>query len=386
MDPRPRRVCVDLTPLEMLDRHGGIGRYAVHLLECFSKLPREQLGELELFGLASSSGSPLPAEQALEAVRELPPEISVDQHHRQRRWTMGRRLRQAKIALFHSVIPYYLPLWPGCQQVATVHDVIPLVHPNRLGWRLMRNRLRLRAAFYLADHFIADSELTRQDMVRELGIAPSRISVVHLGVDKNVFSPGAPEEARRVLNGWVLPPKFFLCVSSDHYRKNHRLLFEAWCNVADSIPEGLVFIGRALYERTFGQIKAEAERRGIASRFFWLNDVDDAMLPHFYRLATAVVAPSLYEGFGMTLLEGMGCGTPVLAARNGVYEEVASDAAEFFDPRDRKGLETLLRVVSTNPELRIELRRRGHERVRALSWERTAELTLQVYRQLLSAG
>src|SRR5690606_39038765 len=138
-----------------------------------------------------------------------------------------------------------------------------------------------------------------------------------------VSQPG--DDAVRRRHG--VPARYLVCVSSDHYRKNHRCLLDAWCRTADRIEEGLVFVGRALYESTLDEIAAEVRSRGLTDRFRWLDGVGDDDLPALYRGATACVAPSRYEGFGMTVLEAMACGTPVIAARNGAYDEVGADAA-----------------------------------------------------------
>jgi glycosyltransferase involved in cell wall biosynthesis len=172
-------------------------------------------------------------------------------------------------------------------------------------------------------------------------------------------------------------------VSSDHYRKNHRVLFDAWSNIADAIPEGLVFVGHAIYGSTLTEIQDEVQRRGLSDRFRWLQNVEDSELPAIYRWAQATVAPSLYEGFGMTLIEAMACGSPVIAARNGVYEEVGAEAVITFDGTSASDLSERLARVSAENALRARLTALGFERARRFTWRRTAEATLGVYRRLL---
>jgi glycosyltransferase involved in cell wall biosynthesis len=297
-------------------------------------------------------------------------------------------LRGADIQLFHSVDAAVLPREPGCPIISTSHDVIPLVLPERRGpldgWHRARKRARLGRSYRRAALIVADSETTRRDIVRELAIPESRISVVHLGVDSSHFTPREEAgEGARLRRELGLPERWFLCVSSDHRRKNHRRLFEAWHLVSDRVPEGLVFVGKAMYEQTLQELRGEAERRGMLSRFRWLDGIGDARLPALYRQATATIAPSLYEGFGMTLLEAMACGSPVAAAANGAYEEVAGDAALFFAPREPAAIEQALLRLSGEPALRSQLGERGLQRARAWSWERTARNTLALYRRVL---
>lgn len=381
------RVCVDLTPLEMKDRHGGFGRYAVYLLRELLALVEGM--PVELYGVLSSRGPVLPGQAALEASARLAPEIRSLGHRMQRRLFLGPELRKSGVELFHALVPAAQPLRPGCRVVVTAHDLIPLVLPEpELRFhraKVTARRLVHARRYLLADHVIAISDRTRCDLIAELGVPPERISVVHHGVDLALFHPGWREGEREAARrAHDLPERWLLCVSSDHYRKNHRQLLEAWYRVADRIDEGLVFVGHALYEDTFASMLAEVERRGLSRRFRWLDAVTDAELPALYRGATACVAPSRYEGFGMTLLEAMACGCPVLAAENGAYEEVGGDAARYFALDDTVGLAALIAAVVADAGLRAEMIRRGHERAAAMSWRDTAAATLAVYRRLLA--
>ena len=379
------RVCVDLTPLEMLDRHGGFGRYALYLLRELAGLA-EQDGGFELSAVLSSLGPVLPAREALAAASALGPEIASGRHRMQRRLALGVSLRRAGIDVFHATQPRAMPWLAGCRLVATAHDLIPVVLPRsegagaRAGAAWMRRVHGLR--YRRADEVIAISELTRRDLVRELGIDASRISVIHHGVDPARFHADAPAgEAAETRRRYGLPERWLLCVGSDHYRKNHRRLVEAWCQVADRIPDGLVVVGRPLYEHTLPEVDREVRSRGLTDRFRWLEAVNDDELPALYRGATAYVAPSLYEGFGMTLLEAMACGTPVVAARNGAFEEVGAEAARYFDPLRSEDLAERLLQVASDEALRRELVGQGHTRAAQLSWRATAVATLAVYRR-----
>jgi alpha-1,3-rhamnosyl/mannosyltransferase len=293
------------------------------------------------------------------------------------------------VALFHSVDAAVLPWGAGCPIVSTSHDVIPLMGEAAGGaagpLRLTSRRRRLRRSYGRAAHLIAVSEVTRQDIVRELGIPPERISVVHHGVDSRQFSPGAdPGERERLRRAFGLPERWFLCVGSDHRRKNHGRLFQAWAESAGQLPEGLVIVGRALYRRSLQRLEAEAKRRGLSGGFRWLDRIDDGTLPALYRQATAAVAPSLYEGFGLTLLEAMACGTPIAGAANGAYREVGGDAVLYFDPFDTQEIRRALCRLSNEAVLRESLRARGLVRATHWSWERSANETLAVYRAVLA--
>lgn len=385
------RVCVDLTPLEMTDRHGGIGRYTVHLLEELLSLPDTEKKGLEIVAMTSSLRPPVPGEQALREARQQHRhrEVPFLAHWLRRRCGMGVILRASRVALFHSTEMMGHPAGIGCPVVTTSYDVVPIVMPmtpRSIPFALWASTSlpRYRAIYGQPTHIIAISACTKKDIVGRLGIPEERISVVHLGVDTRVFSsePSDAGERTRIRLEHALPERWFLCVSSDHYRKNHRRLFDAWCKIADEIPEGLVFVGRPLYESTLQDIESEVAARGLGARFRWLRNLEDAALPPLYRHATAAVAPSLYEGFGMTILEAMASGTPVVAARNGAYEEVGGEDALYFDPKSVTGIAEALLRASRDEAWRTDVRRRGLERARAATWTRMARETLAVYRKV----
>ncbi len=385
------RLCLDLTPLETFDRHGGIGRYARQLLEELVALPEAERDGMEVLAVTGSRRAPVPGEVALEQARRLEEPVTVRRHRAGRRFVLGTLLRRARVDLFHSTEAPALPLLPGCPVISTCHDIVPIACPRRrsgmVAWWQQRQRRGIsRLRYRRPAHVIAVSATTRADLVRELDIPPGRVSVVHHGVDTAVFAaePTSPSERDEVRARHGLPGRWFLYVGSDHYRKNHARLFEAWCRAAARIPEGLVFVGRALYASTLQRIEAEARARGLTERVRWLSGLDDRTLPSLYRHATAAVAPSLYEGFGMTILEAMACGAPVAAAHNGAHEEVAGEDALWFDPLSADDMAAALERLSGDGALRASLRERGLARARRSTWTATARQTLEVYRRVLA--
>jgi len=386
--PGLKRVCLDLSPNETMDRHGGFGRYGFYLFEHMARLPPQELQGIELFVLPRSDRPPMPARQALDRGVLEDPYISDGRHWVQRKVLTGSMLRARGIDLFHSTRVTALPLLQGCPVLATAHDLIPLVFPRREGGA--RNRL-INAAlkkehevrYGRPDHLIAISAATKEDLVRVFGLPPERITVIHHAVDKDLFRPEPGEgEAAALARKYQLPKRYFLCVGSDHYRKNQPLVFDAWSRVSSRVEEGLVLVGRSLYGDTFQQITASAKEQGVERRVRWLDSIEDHELPAFYRAATAFLAPSLYEGFGMTLLEAMACGTPVAAARASSYPEVGGDAALYFDPRSRDEVQDALLRIAQDPEVQDDMRRRGLERAAHFSWDAAARATVALYRRL----
>jgi glycosyltransferase involved in cell wall biosynthesis len=385
------KVCLDLSPNEMMDRHGGFGRYGFYLLEHLYQLSDELRGDVELYALPQTGRPPVPAAEALERRVLQQPMVVPWRHRMQRRLLIGPHLRAAGIQLFHSLHAGNLPVLPGCPVVATVHDMIPVVCPRPVAaplWPLKRGFVWAVQWIrnHRPDHLICVSETTQSDVMRVSGLSPERITVIHLGVDAARFNTDASLDEDRTLRArHGLPERYFIYVGSDHYRKNHRRLLSAWCRASSAVPEGLVFVGRALYNETLKGIEAEVRRLGLTGRFRWLQGIRDEELPSLYRGATALFAPSLYEGFGLTLLEAMACETPVAAARAGSQPEVAGDAALYFDPLDVDEMTTLMRRISGDDALRSDLRQRGLERAGCFSWPKTARATMALYRRLLAA-
>ena len=381
------RVCIDLTANESIDRFGGIGRYGYLLLEAMQSLPASERAGVELCALERSDRDVLGVEEALEKKVLDDPPITLRKHQWQRRLLSGRSIAKAEVDVFHSIDPLALPLLPVAKSLVTCHDLIPLAFPRpnpplKRNWIRLRETARWSARMRRASHILAISEQTATDLHTFLRIPHSRISVVHHGVDRQLFHQDAG--VARVREKFDLPERWFVSVGSDHYRKNQLRLFDAWCDASGDMPEGLVIVGKALYgsNSTLQVIRGKVSKLELGARFRWLEAVDDSDLPALYAGATAAIAPSLYEGFGMTLLEAMACGTPVAAAKNGAYEEVGGEAALYFEGLSVAGMANTLRRLSSDPDLRKRLQQAGLLRAEELSWERTARETLAVYRLL----
>jgi len=388
----PLTICFDLTPCEMHDRFGGFGRYATTLLRHILAMPEAALDGIHLLALARSDGPPLDAHDALTASLDMRTLVPPWRHRWQRRLLVGRALRAAHVDVFHATTAAALPFAAGCPVVATVHDIVPVVLPDpRRGLvgrvRRERDRLEQRWRLVWADHLVAISATTARDVMRAFGVPADRITIVRHGVDESDFhAQVASTERPEVRARHQLPARWFVAVGSDHYRKNHRRLFDAWRRVSTTVPEGLVFVGKAIHDGSLHPIAEDIGRAGLADRVRWLQDVTDAELPAIYRQATALVAPSLYEGFGMTLLESMACGTPVVASRTDAHLEVGGDAAAYFDPTSVADMARALGCVSTNAVLREDLRTRGLARAAEFTWARAAKETVDVYRRIAGRG
>jgi glycosyltransferase involved in cell wall biosynthesis len=262
--------------------------------------------------------------------------------------------------------------------VLTVHDLIFRLFPQH---HKRLNYWYLNAAMPLycrrASTIIAVSHATKQDLVRFYGLDPAKISVVHEAAAPH-FLPAPPDQIAHVRARYGLPDHYLLHVGTIEPRKNLNRLLKAihrLRKVEESIR--LVVVGSKgwLYQGFFQRL-AELELSEVVHLPGYVPDAD---LPAVYSGARLVVVPSLYEGFGLPVLEGMACGAPVVCSNTSSLPEVGTDAAHYFDPTDVSGMAERILAIWRGEGLREEMRRQGLARAAHFSWDRAADETLAVY-------
>jgi glycosyltransferase involved in cell wall biosynthesis len=269
--------------------------------------------------------------------------------------------------------------------VVTVHDLGALYCPEDqplndwLSRRVLRISLR---AMRRAHHVLAVSEFTRGHLVRA-GFAPERVTTVHLGVDSAAFTrktDAASELARRYGLDSAMTFPIVLYVGNEQPRKNLGVLVEALARLRrDGVAFHWIKIGSPVYAPGRDDLLRRIDREGLSGSVTLIDHVPDGDLPFFYSAASVYVQPSLWEGFGLPVLEAMACGTPVVAARAGALPEVCGDAAMFFDPRNSADLAAEIATALTDARRGDDLRRKGVARASSFTWEATAARTRDVY-------
>jgi len=262
------------------------------------------------------------------------------------------------------------------RQVVTVHDVVPLDHPEWLNPRFARwYRWMMPRLVQRACHVIAVSGFTRDRLVTTTGVDASKISVVPSGISERFRPDPGPDDAemRRTLGLGDWP--YLLSLGSREPRKNLATLLEAWRRAVPRLPSDLhlVIAGAAGRSQVFG----DEPSRALPDRVVSAGRIEDHWLPALYRQAEGFVYLSLYEGFGLPPLEAMACGTPALVSDIEVFREVAGDAALRADPRDADAVAQSL-VSMSDPEFRDEHARRGPVQARRYCWNETARATREV--------
>ncbi|MCX7855712.1 MAG: glycosyltransferase family 4 protein, partial [Anaerolineae bacterium] len=275
--------------------------------------------------------------------------------------------------------------------VVTVHDIVPYLTRRDPGMRAYQNcweewlDVLATRALNRADGLIVDSAYTRETVARVLGYPPERIWAVPLGVDPALFAPRPVPPEFDARYGLDRRCRYVLYVGSENPRKNLPFLLRAFARLHQDMPNvRLIRVGAVQYLPQARALEREVRELGLTDAVLHFSAVPDEDLVLFYNRADLFVFPSLYEGFGLPVLEAMACGTPVVCSDAASLPEVAGDAALQVSPSDEEGWAEAMYRALTDAHLREELRARGLERARAFTWERTAEETVQVYQEIFA--
>jgi alpha-1,3-rhamnosyl/mannosyltransferase len=351
----------------------GIGRYTFNLAQALVPFlcPEEEL--LLLYDPTQASPWNL---SSLRGVRLV--ETPISPFSLPRQWLLPRLLRQLKADIYHN--PYhFMPYKPGIPTLITLHDVIPLRYPGYFSFRQrLVFKVVVRLATKIASKTIAVSEATAHDIAQYLPLPAARVIVIPEAADP-AFEPCAGEvilSLRRRLN---LPEQYVLYLGSNKPHKNLVRLVEAWLQIQ---PQPLPLLIAGVWDRRYPEAQEKVEMRQAKQYVRFLGPVAEEDLPALYSGAEVFVFPSEYEGFGLPVLEAMACGTPVACTQSSSVPEVAGEAALGFDPLNIEDISHKLKLLLDDAGLRSRLRELGLQQAARFSWERTAQETLAVYRQL----
>jgi glycosyltransferase involved in cell wall biosynthesis len=321
---------------------------------------------------------------------ELLPAVTVPVNARNRvQWVLGEQTllpplaMRAGVDLVHSLAST-APLWGRFRRVVTVHDLIYARFPEaHAGIRDKGMRVLVPQAARRSHRVIADSLSTRDDLVEMLGVPAARIDVVPLGLGG--VKRAEPLSERETRARFELGDRrVVLSLSAKRPHKNLLALIGALGRIPAEHRPLLVLPGYPTWHED--ELRARADAGDVAGDVRFLGWLSGEELEGLWALAEAFVFPSLYEGFGLPVLEAMARGVPVACANASSLPEVAGDAALLFDPREELAIADALRRLLDDATLREQLRARGLARVREFTWERTARMTLESYRRALGAG
>lgn len=314
---------------------------------------------------------------------ELLPAVTVPVNARNRvQWVLGEQAllpalaARAGVELMHSMAST-APLWGSFRRVVTVHDLIYAHFPDaHAGMRDKGMKVLVPAAARRSHRVLADSQSTRDDLVALLGIAPERVDVVPLGLGAVCRQTPAPE--REVRARFRLGDRsVVLGLSAKRPHKNLLALIGALARIPIEERPVLVLPGYPTAHET--ELRARADLLGVSDDVRFPGWVSTAELEGLWALAQAFVFPSLYEGFGLPVLEAMARGVPVACSAIPALREVADDAALLFAPHDEPAIAGALQRLLSDSALAESLRTRGLRRAHEFTWERAARRTLESY-------
>jgi len=288
-------------------------------------------------------------------------------------------LRRHKVDMLHS--PHFnLPLIRPCSTVVTIHDVIYLAcrddMPSRAG-RVYYHSM-MAASVRLADRILTDSEFSKSDIVRYLNADPEKIEVVYPGVDAR-FRPVVNRAAiESVLSRYRVDEDYILYTGIYKRRKNHAGLLHAFREFTGNGYRAKLVIAGPIGEGEL-ELRRLAVDLGIAQKIVFTGHVPDSDLPALYSGSRLYACPSLYEGFGFTVLEAMACGVPVVCSRATSLPEVAGDAALYADPQEPREFADALGRAFANNDMRKQLIDNGFKNCTRFCWESAARNTLAAY-------
>lgn len=375
-------MAIDARHLQTVARVRGIGRYTRNLLAAFARrAPRDvEWTLLRLRNFPAADPGPVPAHKDIATSRLRRPELSMLALDPV---LLSLELGGKGIDLYHST-QLSLPARRDFPAVVTIHDVAPLIWPAHY-LRLPYSRIGHAWQYALArraDAVIAVSEATKRDVVERLRVPEDRVTVVPEAVDSQ-FTPPSADEGRAVARArFGVPDRYVLYVGQFDPRKNVRGLLRAFATAAESHKDlRLVIVGELGKLSSHLRDALETERvprdRVIVTGF-----VDDTTLAALYAGAECLLHAAFLEGFGLTPLESLAAGTPVVGYAGGAVAEVVGDAGLLVPTGDEGALGAALGRFLDDESLRERLRARARPRASAFSWDRAADETLAVYRSV----
>lgn len=357
----------------------GIGSYIRNLLEAVARRPESEEFRFRIYSRrADRDGLPsLPAH--FDVAEENSPGYSVAELT-----AFAWRLLRDRLDLFHAT-HYVLPPLTRARAVVTIHDIIHVLYPQFLPNRLahLYARAMIRRSLTRADRIITVSYNSKRDLVDYFSVAPSRIDVIYNGVSACFAAEVSEDERRRVTAALRLPVPYLLFLGGEKPHKNVQNVVRAFAEArrSSALPHTLVLAGPlpsnpARLDALIAALDLERSivRTGI---------LPEADLPAVYAGADVFLYPTLYEGFGLPVIEAMACGVPVLTSSTSALQEIAGGYAYLADPMDVEAIARGIVTLTTDQKIRSDFRELGKKRALDFSWDKAAERTLEVYASVL---
>ena len=361
-------VLFDCTP--SLFPENGVGRVTSALLRAL--LRQSDPSEFILY-----SRSLRKKLRGFQGVRKLRIPLPKEFEHYIKKFRLLDRMSK-KVSLFHAT-DHYIPLKNSDKAIVTVHDIIFLKRPEKHLSRLHRQMAQnVPALLHKCRHIITCSNYTKNDLVSFLNITEKKITVIPWGMNHDLFCPldNSSDTELSLTRKFGLSNPYFLGVSCSTGRKNTPMLLSCYEKLLTEKPDNdLVLVWDP---------PEEIRNRFNHPRIHFTGKVDDETLRDLYRCATATIYPSLYEGFGLPVLESLSCGTPVICSDVTSLPEVGGDISLYINPLDSKSLFNQMMHFERGEINVDDIRKRGLEHAKKFTWQECAAKTMNVYRRFQS--
>ncbi len=358
----------------------GIGSYIRELLDAIGRRPESQQYRFLIYVGAADREALPPLPPQFEIAAEEAPGYSLEELT-----GFAWRIFRDRLDLFHAT-HYVLPPLPTTKSVVTIHDIIHLLYPQFLPSRAAHfyARFMVRRALQRADRIITVSYNSKRDLTDYFDIPGSRTEVIYNGVSAR-FRPDIPEaERRRVAERHGLRPPYLLFLGGEKPHKNVQNVVRAFAQARrrHELPHTLVLAGPMPANE--GRLAALVSALDLSGSIARPGIVEEADLPGLYSGADALLYPTLYEGFGLPVVEAMACGVPVLTSSTSALQEIAGGYACLVDPMDVDAIARGIVQLATDPGVRADYSLLGRKRALDFSWDKAAERTLEVYAAALA--
>ncbi len=360
-------------------RDFGIGTYVRNLIRELAEIDRENA----YFVITGPAGR--------DSLKRLPENFRVaiqrsPVYSVRELFALSQQLLRLKVDLYHAT-HYVMPLIVPCRSVVTIHDIIHLLYPEFLPNRLafIYAERMIRRSLQKGDRIISVSRNTRTDLMSYFHVDGDKIEVVYNGIE-DVFREALPsDDLERWMRSLGLERPYLLFVGNPKPHKNLDNVVQAYARALQlhDFPHRLVCVGDRGGQEF--KIRQRASQLGIGERLLLLGHVAQEALPAIYQGAAAFLYPTLYEGFGLPVVEAMASRVPVITSNTSSLKEIAAGYADLVNPLDVDGMaQAIVRAVS-DADHRKSLRKLGQRRAEDFRWRQAAEKTLDIYLQAIGA-
>lgn len=296
-------------------------------------------------------------------------------------WTLPKYLRQNHLDIYQTqyITPWFVP--KSTRILTVIHDISFNFYPQFLKFGdLFFLKTLIPISLWRADKIIAVSKFTAAEIINYYEVNSKKVAWIHNAVSENFFQYTKQEEIKKVKKKYELPEKFILYLGTLQPRKNIPHLIRAFARIKDSLPDiKLVICGNKKAYNFDKKIESAVAQAGLAKEVYFPGYINEEDKQAIYKLAHVFVFPSLYEGFGIPILEAMAAGVPILASHIPPHKEIAEESVLFFENGKENDLENKLKEICLNNDLREKLIKKEKERINKFSWQSSAKEIHRIY-------